>query len=128
MPFGSRGGMMHPCTGYSVADSLMRADTAVSALAAGRDPVAALWPAGARLVYWMRMRGLAGMGRLTREQSAAMFDAFFTATPRQQRALLSRPDDATALGIALFNTVNRTWPFDWRFDLVGWRNRHRWER
>src|SRR5207244_3742921 len=78
VPFGARGGMMHPCTGYSVAGSLALVDTAISALRAGRDPIAALWPRRARLVYWMRMRGLFGLGRLTIEQSIAMFDAFFT--------------------------------------------------
>ncbi|MEU6831103.1 lycopene cyclase family protein [Nocardia beijingensis] len=124
--FGSRGGMMHPCTGYSVADSLALVDTAVAALLEGRDPIAALWPPRARLVYWMRMRGLYGLGRLTTEQSVAMFDAFFSASPRGQRALLSAHDDYAALGAVLFNTVAHTWPFRWRYDLVGWTNRNRW--
>ncbi|MFI5535713.1 lycopene cyclase family protein [Nocardia sp. NPDC051900] len=124
--FGSRGGMMHPCTGYSVADSLALVDTAITALLEGRDPIAALWPPRARLVYWMRMRGLYGLGRLTTEQSIAMFDAFFSATPRGQRALLSAHDDYTALGAVLFGTVAHTWPFRWRYDLVGWANRNRW--
>ncbi|MGK8504450.1 lycopene cyclase family protein [Nocardia asiatica] len=126
VPFGSRGGMMHPCTGYSVADSLALVDTAVTALRQGRDPIAALWPPRARLVYWMRMRGLYGLGRLTTEQSIAMFDAFFSASPRGQRALLSAHDDYTALGAVLFGTVAHTWPFRWRYDLVGWTNRDRW--
>ncbi|MEV5837527.1 lycopene cyclase family protein [Nocardia sp. NPDC052112] len=126
IPFGSRGGMMHPCTGYSVADSLALVDTAITALLEGRDPLADLWPWQARLTYWMRMRGLWGLGRLTAEQSAAMFDAFFNASPRGQRALLSAHDDYTALGAVLFNTVARTWPFRWRYDLVGWTNRNRW--
>ncbi|MGY1948414.1 lycopene cyclase family protein [Nocardia asiatica] len=126
VPFGSRGGMMHPCTGYSVADSLALVDTAVTALRRGRDPIAALWPPRARLVYWMRMRGLYGLGRLTTEQSIAMFDAFFSASPRGQRALLSAHDDYTALGAVLFGTVAHTWPFRWRYDLVGWTNRDRW--
>ncbi|MFX0580672.1 lycopene cyclase family protein [Nocardia nepalensis] len=126
IPFGSRGGMMHPCTGYSVADSLALVDTAVEALRQGRDPIAELWPWQARLVYWMRMRGLWGLGRLTTEQSISMFDAFFSASPRGQRALLSAHDDYTALGVVLFNTVARTWPFRWRYDLVGWTNRNRW--
>ncbi|MGV9334063.1 lycopene cyclase family protein [Nocardia sp. NPDC003726] len=126
IPFGSRGGMMHPCTGYSVADSLALVDTAVAALMEGRDPIAALWPPRARLVYWMRMRGLYGLGRLTAEQSVAMFDAFFSASPRGQRALLSAHDDYAALGAVLFNTVAHTWPFRWRYDLVGWTNRDRW--
>ena len=126
IPFGSRGGMMHPCTGYSVADSLFLADTAVGALKSGTDPIKALWPVKARLVYWMRMRGVAGMGRLTTEQLSAMFDSFFTASDRGQRALLSEHADAVGLGTVLVNTVAHTWPFRWRYDLVGWTNRNRW--
>lgn len=126
IPFGSRGGMMHPCTGYSVADSFALVDTLVDALRTGTDPVEALWPWQARLVYWMRMRGVYGLGRLTTAQSISMFEAFFTASPRQQRALLSAHDDYAALGAVLFMTVSRTWPFRWRFDLVGWANRDRW--
>lgn len=124
--FGSRGGMMHPCTGYSVADSLALVDTAVQAVREGKDPVAALWPWQARLVYWMRMRGLYGLGRLTTEQSISMFEAFFTESERGQHALLSAHADYTALGAVLFNTVAHTWPFRWRYDLVGWTNRDRW--
>ncbi|QIS08874.1 lycopene cyclase family protein [Nocardia arthritidis] len=126
IPFGSRGGMMHPCTGYSVADSLALVDTAIEAVRTGRDPVAELWPWQARLVYWMRMRGLWGLGRLTTDQSIAMFESFFSAGPRGQRALLSAHDDYAALGGVLVNTVAHTWPFRWRYDLVGWTNRNRW--
>ncbi|MFI6870277.1 lycopene cyclase family protein [Nocardia sp. NPDC050406] len=126
IPFGSRGGQMHPITGYCVADSLSQVDTALDALQRGEDPIEALWPWQARLVYWMRMRGVYGLGRLTTEQSKAMFDAFFTRPPRQQRALLSAHDDYTALGASLFMTVAQTWPFRWRYDLVGWTNRNRW--
>lgn len=126
VPFGSRGGMMHPCTGYSVADSLALVDTAIDALRTGRDPVRALWPWEARLVYWMRMRGVYGLGRLTTAQAISMFDAFFTAPPRQQRALLSAHADYVPLGTVLFMTVARTWPFRWRYDLMGWTNRNRW--
>ncbi|GAB2561535.1 lycopene cyclase family protein [Nocardia heshunensis] len=126
IPFGSRGGMMHPITGYCVADSLSLVDTAIDAVQRGTDPVEALWPRQARLVHWMRMRGVYGLGRLTTAQSKAMFDAFFTRPPRQQRALLSAHADYTALGTALFMTVATTYPFRWRYDLVGWRNRNRW--
>ncbi|MFI5777069.1 lycopene cyclase family protein [Nocardia sp. NPDC051570] len=126
IPFGARGGMMHPCTGYSVAASLTLVDTAIEAVRAGTDPIRELWPARARLVYWMRERGMFGLGRLTTAQATTMFDAFFTASPRQQRALLSAHDDYAALGAVLFLTVARTWPFRWRFDLVGWTHRNRW--
>ncbi|WP_227998441.1 lycopene cyclase family protein [Nocardia australiensis] len=126
IPFGSRGGMMHPCTGYSVADSLALVDTAITTLQQDRDPITQLWSRQARLTYWMRMRGLGGLGRLTIEQSISMFDAFFTASPRGQRALLSTHDDYIALAAVLINTVTHTWPFHWRYDLVGWTNRNRW--
>jgi lycopene beta-cyclase len=126
IPFGSRGGMMNPATGYSVADSLALADVAVAAAQHGDDLIAALWPWRARLVHWMRMRGLWGLGRLTTEQSIAAFDAFFNASPRGQRAVLSSRDDYTTLGAVLVDTVAHTWPFHWRFDFVGWANRNRW--
>ena len=74
----------------------------------------------------MRERGLWGLGRLTTDQSIAMFESFFTQDERGQRALLSAHDDYTALGAVLFDTVAHTWPFRWRYDLVGWTNRNRW--
>lgn len=72
------------------------------------------------------MRGLWGLGRLTTDQSIAMFESFLRASPRAQRALLSAHDDYAALGAVLFNTVARVRPFRWRYDLVGWTNRNRW--
>lgn len=127
-PYGSRGGLMHPCTGYSAAASLRMADTVVDAIMSGRDPARALWTFRARAVYWMRMRGLNGIGRLTNEQSAATFDLFFKAPLRQQRALLSEHDDVVGLGTVLVSTVSHLWPFRWRYTLVGWINRKRWVR
>lgn len=126
IPFGARGGMMHPTTSYSVADSLALVDTAVHAICDERDPIAELWPWQARLVYWMRMRGLWGLGRLTTDQSIAMFESFLQASPRGQRALLSAHDDYAALGAVLFDTVAHLRPFRWRYDLVGWTHRNRW--
>lgn len=126
VPFGARGGMVHPCTGYSVAASLRRADTAIAALLAGDDPVKALWPAEARMVHWLRRRGMNGLGRLTAEQSAALFQTFFTASTERQRALLSNDSDVLTLGATLVSTVARTWPFRWRYDMVGVTNRGRW--
>lgn len=124
--FGSRGGMMNPATGYSVADSLVLADIAVAAVRQGNDPIAVLWPWRTRLVYWMRTRGLWGLGRLTTEQSIAAFGSFFNSSPRGQRAVLSARDDYLTLGAVLVDTVAHTWPFHWRFDFVGWTNRNRW--
>lgn len=126
VPFGSRGGMMHPTTGYSVADSFALVDTLVDTLRTGNDPVHALWPWQARLVYWMRMRGIYGLGRITTDQSISMFESFFTATPEQQRALLSDHANYRPLATALVDTVHHTQPFRWRFDLVGLAHRNRW--
>lgn len=123
--FGARGGSMHPCTGYSVAQSLAMADSLVDAVMTGADPVASLWPTRARLVYWLRGRGLTALGRLTDAELVALFDAFFAASPADQRALLSSHTDATRLLGVLVTTVART-PFRMRFDLVGWTNRRRW--
>lgn len=127
-PYGARGGLMHPCTGYSAAHSLRMADRVVEAILSDTDPARALWTTRARLVYWMRMRGLAGIGRLTNDQSAATFDSFFRAPLRQQQALLSEHEDVVGIGSVLVNTVHHTWPFRWRFDLVGWTHRKRWVR
>lgn len=86
MAFGSCSGMMNPATSHSVADSLALVDTAVNAVREERDPVAALWPWQARLVRWMRLRQLGGLGRLTTDQSIAMFESFFQASRRVNNA------------------------------------------
>ncbi|ASR03463.1 lycopene cyclase family protein [Gordonia rubripertincta] len=93
--FGAAGGFKNPTTGYSVANSLMCVDDVVAALAAGRDPMPDLWPASARAVHNLRLRGLSALLRLSPTQTIAFFEAFFTMPIEAQRSYLSRRDDLT---------------------------------
>ncbi|WP_024497093.1 MULTISPECIES: lycopene cyclase family protein [Gordonia] len=93
--FGAAGGFKNPTTGYSVATSLMCVDAVVAALAAGRDPVPDLWPASARAVHNLRLRGLSALLRLSPTQTIAFFEAFFAMPIESQRSYLSRRDDLT---------------------------------
>ena len=87
--FGAAGGMVHPATGYSVAESLSSVDQLVSAYARGRNPVKALWPRQARAVYRLRLRGLAVLLSLSSADLTAFFEAFFAAPAKLQNAYLS---------------------------------------
>ena len=93
--FGAAGGFKNPTTGYSVAYSLMCVDDVVAALAAGRDPMPELWPASARAVHNLRLRGLSVLLRLSPTQTIAFFEAFFAMPIEAQRSYLSRRDDLT---------------------------------
>ncbi|WP_207838926.1 lycopene cyclase family protein [Williamsia soli] len=87
--FGAGGGMLHPATGYSVAESLSAADELIGAVATGDDPARALWPWQARAVYRLRVRGLTALLNLPQSDLAGFFDAFFAAPARHRRAYLS---------------------------------------
>ncbi|WP_168187049.1 lycopene cyclase family protein [Williamsia sp. 1138] len=90
--FGAGGGMLHPATGYSVAESLSAADDLIAAVATGDDPVRALWPWQARAVYRLRVRGLTALLNLPQEDLVGFFEAFFAAPARHRRAYLSGRD------------------------------------
>lgn len=87
--FGAAGGMLHPATGYSVAESLSAADSLIAAVATGDDPARALWPWQARAVYRLRVRGLSALLNLPHSDLAGFFDAFFAAPAGHRRAYLS---------------------------------------
>lgn len=87
--FGSRGGLMHPATGYSVAVSLREVDRLVDAVAAGRDPRRALWPPAARVTQRLRQAGLRTLLALPPDGTPAFFDAFFDLPVELQRGYLS---------------------------------------
>ena len=91
--FGARGRLMHPGTGYSVAQSLGSADTVVDAITAGRDPYRALWPPRARAVHALRTAGLHTLLGLAPQQVAPFFSAFFDLPVTAQRAYLSSRTD-----------------------------------
>ena len=98
--FGAAGGLMHPATGYSVAESLRWADVLAADLAAG-GVGAALWPRSARWVYRLRLRGLAVLLGFDGPQITAFFDAFFALPIRTQRAYLSGRTDLTGVLAAM---------------------------
>lgn len=109
--FGAAGGMMHPATGYSVAESLRCVDTVVAAVRAGREPRTALWPARARTVYRLRRRGLGVLLGLRDDETAEFFDAFFRIDPAAQRAYLGARDDVPGVLRAMVLTFAE---LDWR--------------
>ncbi|PYE20983.1 lycopene beta-cyclase [Williamsia limnetica] len=87
--FGAGGGMLHPATGYSVAESLSAADDLIAAVATGDDPTQALWPWRARAVYRLRVRGLGALLNLPNSELVGFFEAFFAAPAGHRRAYLS---------------------------------------
>ncbi|SDE62464.1 lycopene cyclase family protein [Rhodococcus tukisamuensis] len=105
--FGARGGLVHPGTGYSVAASLGAADVVARAVAEGRDPDAALWPARARAVRALREVGLRSLLRLEPEATAGFFEAFFALDPGRQHAYLSGRDDPLAVAGAMWALFRR---------------------
>ncbi|WP_068271253.1 lycopene cyclase family protein [Aldersonia kunmingensis] len=105
--FGSRGGLMHPCTGYSVAESLNSADTAAAAIAGGGDVGRALWPIRARTVANMRAAGLRTLLAAPPEQVVPFFAAFFDLPERLQRAYLSGRQDASGTSAAMLAMLLR---------------------
>ncbi len=108
--FGSRGGLLHPATGYSVGASLAVADDVAVAIADGHDPLGALWPRSARLVHRLRSVGLRALLALSPDATRRMFDTFAELPLTQQRAYLSGRDDATGTAqamAALFSAVDK---------------------
>ena len=103
--FGARGDLMHPATGYSVATSLRKVDTIVNAVAAGVDPVPALWPATARGVQRLRLRGVRTLLALPPQQLREFFDVFAAMPVGLQRAYLSGRTDLRGTAEAM------TWLF-----------------
>lgn len=91
--FGAGGGLMNPATGYSVAAALTACDDLVSALLAGRDPAAALWPRSARWAYRLRVIGLRALLGFDPVDLVAFFDAFFGLPIARQRDYTSGRSD-----------------------------------
>lgn len=111
LAIGSRGGILHPATGYSVAASLSVADLLADAIAFRTNPRAKLWPLSARLVYALRERGLASFLRLSPTDIPAFFDAFFALPVPLQRSYLSGRADVTGLVTAMKRIFTASpWP------------------
>lgn len=99
---GAAGPLVHPATGYNLAASLHAAPQLAAVLAAGgtaADAHRALWPAAARTVHALRLRGLRALVGFDADETDRFFAAFFALAPSRQRAYLAgRTDVAGTAG------------------------------
>ena len=95
--FGAAAPLMHPATGFSVADALRLAPIVAEALATGGVPAAQrrIWPARALAVHRLRRIGLEALLRMPPETVPGFFETFFALPARHRRAYLSDRDDLT---------------------------------
>ena len=93
--FGAAAPLMHPATGFSVADALRLAPVVAEALGTGGVPTAQrrVWPARALAVHRLRRIGLEALLRMPPETVPGFFETFFALPARHRRAYLSDRDD-----------------------------------
>ncbi|MBW4720894.1 lycopene cyclase family protein [Saccharothrix obliqua] len=91
--FGAAAGMVHPATGYSVADALRLAPEVARGIAAGTPVERVVWPPAARAVHALRRHGLRVLLGLHPEQVPNFFDLFFQLPENQQRNYLGGRSD-----------------------------------
>ena len=93
--FGAAAPLMHPATGFSVADALRLAPVVAEALATGGVPAAQrrIWPARALAVHRLLRIGLEALLRMPPETVPGFFETFFALPARHRRAYLSDRDD-----------------------------------
>lgn len=108
--FGAAAAMVHPASGYSLADTFRLALPVAEAIrtelprgpdAAARAARQVLWPASARAVHRLRRAGLRAVLRLPPRQIAAFFELFFSLPPDLQRAYLSARTDLAGTAAAM---------------------------
>jgi lycopene beta-cyclase len=78
VPFGTAGGLAHPATGYSLAASLVSAGRLAASIAAGTDPVDALWSPVNRRTRALHDGGLEVLLRLDGSGLVDFFEAFYS--------------------------------------------------
>ena len=93
--FGAAAPLVHPATGFSVADALRLAPVVAEALGTGGVPAAQrrVWPARALAVHRLRRIGLEALLRMPPETVPSFFETFFALPARHRRAYLSDRDD-----------------------------------
>ncbi len=93
--FGAAAPLVHPATGFSVADALRLAGPVAEALATGGVPAARrrIWPTRALAVHRLRRIGLEALLRMPPDAVPAFFETFFALPERHRRAYLSGRDD-----------------------------------
>ena len=102
IPFGAAAGLIHPATGFSVADTFRLAPAVADTIGRGQRAVRrVIWPWRARLVYRLRRRGLATLLSLTPTEHEEFFDLFFALPARHQRAYLSGRADPAGTAAAM---------------------------
>ncbi|CCH33471.1 lycopene cyclase family protein [Actinosynnema sp. NPDC047251] len=109
--FGAAAGLVHPATGYSVAEALALAPEVARAIADGVPVDRVVWPARARAVHALRRYGLAALLVMRPDQVPEFFDLFFHLPENKQRMYLSGRSDlhgTVSAMSALFRTA------DWR--------------
>jgi lycopene beta-cyclase len=115
--FGAAAALVHPATGYSVADTFRLAPRLAEAIRAElrRDPAAAgrrvLWPPAARAVHLLRRRGLAVLLALPPCRLPEFFELFFGLPAELQQSYLHGREDVrgTAEAMAMiFSRADRT--------------------
>jgi Lycopene cyclase protein len=101
--FGAAAPLVHPASGYSVAEALRLAPAVAHALVAGGVPAAerVIWSPRARAVHRLRRVGLEALLRMPPEAVPAFFDTFFALPERHQRAYLSARDDLAGMLVAM---------------------------
>lgn len=101
--FGAAAPLVHPATGFSVADALTLAPAVASALASGGVPAARrlVWSPQARAVHRLRRIGLEAMLRMPPEAVLDFFETFFTLPERHRRSYLSARDDLPGMLAAM---------------------------
>ena len=113
IPFGAAAGLVHPATGYSVADTFRLAPRVADALAGGSPEAVwrVIWPASARAVHRLRRRGLAVLLGLDARQVPEFFEIFFGLTPELQRIYLSERTNVAGTAeamLAIFGAADRS--------------------
>jgi lycopene beta-cyclase len=102
IPFGAAAGLVHPATGFSVADTFRLAPAVADTIERGQRAVRrVIWPWRARLVYRLRLRGLATLLSLSPAEHEEFFDLFFALPTRHQRAYLSGRTDPAGTAAAM---------------------------
>lgn len=110
IPFGAAAGMVHPATGFSIANSLRRAPWLAAAINAGlgRGPAEAaraawamLWPASDVSTHVLRRRALHAMLTLPPALVPEMFETFFRIRPEHRSAFLAAEADPASTATAM---------------------------
>lgn len=127
LAFGAATPLVHPATGFSIAESLRLAPAVAGALAAHlpHAPDLALsaarrvlWPPAARVVHSLRRIGLEAMLRMPPERVPDFFEVFFDLPARHRWAYLTARDDVRGLAWAMAALYARAdWPL--RARLIG---------